>query len=152
MQETFDEFMDTINPRNYIIQEVLNTVNGFEIKPMNNYRKFEGFYLDIEEIKKNKYRFRIRGEFLKDIVNITFDNTGFVIKYSTKFFITTNKVTVGKDVIYKSNLVDKPFVKSDLSTLIGTEIQYDIDCAGLELALTFCEKIYHEIQQLRNSQ
>lgn len=141
--------MDSINPRNYIIQTVLDSVNGYEIKPMNNYKEFDGFYLDIEEIKRNKYRFRIRQDFLKDIVNITFDSNAFVIKYSTDFYISSTKINPNKEVQYKSNLISGNFVKDDLHKIIGTEINYEIDCDALILALAHCEKIYNEIKQIK---
>lgn len=133
--------MNNIDPLNYILLDVLNTVNPHNMKLQNNAAKFEGYYLDIERTKRNVYRFKIRTEFLQTLCTLIVNKSSYALKYSTDF------VWEYKNGKFKTNLSSDPILADDLPEYLNklsTKMDFDVEL--FISVLIKCTEIHSEIE------
>lgn len=78
---------EKINTINDIIIQTFKTINVHECKQKNNVFIYsEDYAVDCMEPKRAKLAFKIRDKYLANLCVISFERSGFSLKYSTDFF------------------------------------------------------------------
>ncbi|SOK58314.1 hypothetical protein [Yersinia phage fHe-Yen9-04] len=118
--------IENIDPINYIVQDVLNNIDGLELTPRNNFYIGDGYSLDVQEVRKNSYKLKVRTNNLQDLCNIAFDKKNLIIRYSPEFFF----IQEGTEL--STNLFDEMFRLEELpnafrnnSTVFGLSVEFD---------------------------
>lgn len=140
------DIINNIDPINYIIQDVLNQVNGRTLSARNNFFKAEGYALDVVQKRKNNFVLRFRAANLQNICSISLDKKGIVIRYSPEFFLQMENVTSG---VLESNIVKVPFSIEELSqafvdsrTMFDIGIDFDHDV--MVQTIQICRRVHNE--------
>lgn len=135
--------INNIDPINYIVQDVLNNITGLEIAPRNNFYTGDGYSLDVQEVRKNSYKLKVRTSNLQDLCNIAFDKKNLVIRYSHEFFFVQN------GQVLSTNLFDETFCLEDLpsafesnSTVFGLGVEFDY--STMQSTILMCRRIHDE--------
>lgn len=141
---TLDDIEPTIDPINYIIQDVIRSVAGYELEAKNNLRVFPDYSLDVIKPKKNTYRLNIRTEFMKNICTIMIDKTGFVVKYSTAFYMQYYKTKTLSE--YRTNVITGVFQVKDIPVIFPElDLLKSINFEEMLKTLHLCKRLYDEI-------
>ncbi len=135
--------IENIDPINFIIQDVLSNINGLELAPKNNFYIGEGYSLDVQEVRKNVYKLKVRTQNLQDLCNIGIDKKKLVIRYSPEFFF----VQAGTEL--STNLFEGSFSLEELPTafenngqVFGLPVQFDYDT--MQETITMCRRVHEE--------
>lgn len=135
--------IENIDPINFIIQDVLSNINGLELAPKNNFYIGEGYSLDVQEVRKNVYKLKVRTQNLQDLCNIGIDKKKLVIRYSPEFFF----VQAGTEL--STNLFEGSFSLEELPTafenngqIFGLPVQFDYDT--MQETITMCRRVHEE--------
>lgn len=135
--------IENIDPINFIIQDVLSNINGLELAPKNNFYIGEGYSLDVQEVRKNVYKLKVRTQNLQDLCNIGIDKKNLVIRYSPEFFF----VQAGTEL--STNLFEGSFSLEELPTafenngqVFGLPVQFDYDT--MQETITMCRRVHQE--------
>lgn len=135
--------IENIDPINFIIQDVLSNINGLELSPKNNFYIGEGYSLDVQEVRKNVYKLKVRTQNLQDLCNIGIDKKNLVIRYSPEFFF----VQAGTEL--STNLFEGSFSLEELPTafenngeVFGLPVQFDYDT--MQETITMCRRVHEE--------
>ncbi|UYE98474.1 hypothetical protein XbC2_45 [Xanthomonas phage XbC2] len=135
--------IENIDPINFIIQDVLSNINGLELAPKNNFYIGEGYSLDVQEVRKNVYKLKVRTQNLQDLCNIGIDKKNLVIRYSPEFFF----VQAGTEL--STNLFEGSFSLEELPTafenngqVFGLPVQFDYDT--MQETITMCRRVHEE--------
>ncbi|AQW88577.1 hypothetical protein pEaSNUABM50_00050 [Erwinia phage pEa_SNUABM_50] len=118
--------IENIDPINYIIQDVLNNINGLELTPRNNFYIGEGYSLDIQEVRKNSYKLKVRTNNLQDLCNIAFDKKNLIIRYSPEFFFVQEGAALSTNLFEGLfSLEELPNAFRNNSTVFGLGVEFD---------------------------
>lgn len=135
--------IDNIDPINYIIQDVLSNINGLELAPRNNFYIGEGYSLDVQEVRKNSYKLKVRTQNLQDLCNIGIDKTNLVIRYSPEFFFIQN------GPFLNTNLFEDRFALEELASvfemnnvMFGLPVEFDYDT--MTQTIEMCRRVHAE--------
>lgn len=138
------DIINNIDPINYIIQEVLNKVNGSTLSVRNNFVTGDGYSLDVVQKRKNNIVLRFRASGLQNICSITLDRRGMVLRYNSEFFLE-----MANSGVLESNVVTVPFTIENLSEAfvdsrtmfdIGIDFNYDV----MKETIQQCRRVHHE--------
>lgn len=118
--------IENIDPINYIIQDVLNNIDGLELTARNNFYIGEGYSLDVQEVRKNSYKLKVRTSNLQDLCNIAFDKKKLIIRYSPEFFFVQDGTSLSTNLFEgRFSLDELPSAFSDNSTVFGLGVEFD---------------------------
>lgn len=140
------DIINNIDPINYIIQDVLNQVNGRTLSARNNFFKAEDYALDVVQKRKNNFVLRFRAANLQNICTISLDKKGIVIRYSPEFFLQMENASTG---VLESNIVKVPFSIEELSEAfvqsrtmfdIGIDFNHDVMVQTIQI----CRRVHNE--------
>ncbi|AFC21505.1 hypothetical protein GAP32_057 [Cronobacter phage vB_CsaM_GAP32] len=135
--------IENIDPINYIIQDVLSKINGLDLAPRNNFYIGDGYSLDVQEVRKNSYKLKVRTQNLQDLCNIGIDKKNMIIRYSPEFFFIHD----GKEL--STNLFDGTFCIEDLpqvfdknGAVFGLPVDFDYDT--MQQTIQMCRRVHEE--------
>lgn len=140
------DIINNIDPINYIIQDVLNQVNGRTLSARNNFFQGEGYALDVVQKRKNNFVLRFRAANLQNICSVSLDKKGIVIRYSPEFFLQMENAESG---VLESNIVKVPFSIEELSQAfvdsrtmfdIGIDFNHEVMVQTIQL----CRRVHNE--------
>jgi len=135
--------IDNIDPINYIIQDVLSNINGLDLAPRNNYYIGDGYSLDVQEVRKNVFKLKVRTQNLQDLCNIAIDKKNLVIRYSPEFFF----VQAGSEL--STNLFEGTFTLEELpevfdnnGSVFGLPVEFDY--STMQSTIEMCRRVHSE--------
>lgn len=135
--------IENIDPINFIIQDVLSNINGLELFPRNNFYIGDGYSLDVQEVRKNVYKLKVRTETLQDLCNIGIDKKNLIIRYSPEFFFVQAGTTLSTNLFEGSfSLEDLPSAFENNGEVFGLPVQFDYDT--MQETITMCRRVHDE--------
>lgn len=135
--------IENIDPINFIIQDVLSNINGLELFPRNNFYIGDGYSLDVQEVRKNVYKLKIRTQTLQDLCNIAIDKKNLIIRYSPEFFFVQAGTSLSTNLFEGSfSLEDLPSAFENNGEVFGLPVQFDYDT--MQETITMCRRVHDE--------
>jgi len=135
--------IENIDPINFIIQDVLSNINGLELAPKNNFYIGEGYSLDVQEVRKNVYKLKVRTQNLQDLCNIGIDKKKLVIRYSPEFFFVQAGTELSTNLFEGSfSLEELPTAFTNNGSVFGLPVQFDYDT--MQETITMCRRVHEE--------
>ncbi len=137
------DVINNIDPINYIIQDVLKNITGMTLVPRNNFYTGDGYALDVQEVRKNSYKLKIRTPNLQVLCNIGITKKEMVIRYSPDFFF------VQKGQNLNTNLFEDTFTVNELqeafeknSTAFGLPVRFEY--STMQETIEACRRVHDE--------
>lgn len=135
--------IDNIDPINYIIQDILSNINGLELAPRNNFYVGEGYSLDVQEVRKNSYKLKVRTQNLQDLCNISIDKKNLIIRYSPEFFLVQNGSFLNTNLFEQQFALEElPDVFEQNSTMFGLPLQFEY--STMQETIQLCRRVHSE--------
>ena len=135
--------IDNIDPINYIVQDVLSNINGLELTPRNNFYIGEGYSLDVQEVRKNSYKLKVRTQNLQDLCNIAIDKKNLVIRYSPEFFFVQDGDKLSTNLFEGSfGIEELAEAFSTNSAVFGLPVEFDF--STMQETIQMCRRIHEE--------
>ena len=135
--------IENIDPINYIIQDVLSKINGLELYARNNFYIGDGYSLDVQEVRKNVYKLKVRTKNLQDLCNISIDKKNMVIRYSPEFFFIHDGAELSTNLFEgKFTLEELPEAFSDNGKVFGLPVEFDYKT--MQETIQVCRRVHDE--------
>lgn len=133
--------MKDLDPINYILMDVMNTIDVNNIKVQNNAAMFNGYYLDITRPKKNLYRLTVRTNYLSTLCTVIFNKSSYAIRYNSSF------VWEYKKNMFSTNVYPESFgVDGLINVLEGLKTEMDFDIDLFISVLLKCTELFETIE------
>lgn len=135
--------IENIDPINYIIQDILSKINGLELCARNNFYIGDGYSLDVQEVRKNVYKLKVRTKNLQDLCNIAIDKKNLVIRYSPEFFFINDGTELSTNLFDgKFTLEELPEAFSDNGKVFGLPVEFDFKT--MQETIEMCRRVHSE--------
>lgn len=142
--------IENIDPINFIIQDVLRNINGVELAPKNNFYIGDGYSLDVQEVRKNVFKLKVRTQNLQDLCNIGIDKKNIIIRYSPDFFFVQDGSSLSTNLFEgKFSLEDLPNVFENNGEVFGLPVQFDYDT--MQDTIAMCRRVHDEFLRKINA-
>ena len=135
--------IDNIDPINYIIQDVLSNISGRDLVARNNYYIGEGYSLDVQEVRKNVYKLKVRTQNLQDLCNIAIDKKNLVIRYSPDFFFVQAGTNLSTNLFEGTfSLEELPEAFKNNGEVFGLPVEFDFET--MQSTIEMCRRVHDE--------
>jgi hypothetical protein len=142
--------IENIDPINFIIQDVLRNINGIELSPKNNFYIGDGYSLDVQEVRKNVFKLKVRTQNLQDLCNIGIDKKNIVIRYSPDFFFVQDGSSLSTNLFEGTfSLEELPNVFENNGEVFGLPVQFDYDT--MQNTIAMCRRVHDEFLRKINA-